>query len=195
MSWPRPPSILPSALRRPHTIPPRWFRLFVGFADHPKWRRIAKDANADSAIVIATVVKLLETANAGRPRGSVADFSPEEWSLSLGVDRKVIDCIWHALETIGWIDRDYITKWDTWQPDKEDPTHRDRQARYRERKRAERQRGDAVTSGTVTAVTASLEGSRIFRTNISESEQLGDAVTSGTVTLRSDQIRSDQIRR
>lgn len=187
MNWPRSSSIPPSALQRLRTIPPRWFRLFVGFADHPKWRRVAKDADADPAVVIATVVKLLETANAGRPRGSVADFSPEEWSLSLGIDRKIIDRIWHALEAIGWIDREYVTKWDTWQPDKEDPTHRERQTRYRERKRAERRGGDAVTSVTMTDVTASRTGPLNFRTNLGGPGRPSDAVTSVTVTPRAEQ--------
>jgi hypothetical protein len=161
--------------------------LFGGFADHPKWRRVAKDANADLSIVIVTVVKLLETANAGRPRGSVADFSPEEWSLSLAVDRNIVDRIWHALEAIRWIDREYVTKWDIWQPDKEDPTHRERQTRYRERKRAERQSGDAVTTVTVTEVTPSRAGMPNFRTNLSGEGRPGDAVTSVTATARAEQ--------
>jgi hypothetical protein len=161
--------------------------LFVGFADHPKWRRVARDAETTVANVIATVAKLLETANAGQPRGSVADFSPEEWSLSLGVEREVIDRIWHALVAVGWIDREYITKWDTWQPDKEDPTHRDRQARYRAKKIAERQRGDAVTRVTVTAAKAQPAAAQIFHAGWDGASTSRDTVTSVTVPPRAEQ--------
>jgi hypothetical protein len=170
-----------------------WTRLYNGFADDPKWRRVASDAGVRPSDVIATVTKLLEVANVGTPRGSVAEFSPAEWTHSLGVEREVVDKIWSVLEQIGWIDREYVTKWDRWQPDKEDPTHAARQARYRERRRAERgatlpspiEPCDAVTTVTRTQVpSVPFEASELER-----KKSPGDTVTTVTMTRRSESDR------
>ena len=195
MTWERPPTLRFPRARR--VTPYRWLRLYVGCADHPKWRRVAKEADVELSVVIATVMKLLETANTGDPRGSVVSFSPEEWALSLGVGREIVDRIWRALEAIGWIDGEHLTKFDVWQPDKEDPTHRERQARYRERKRVERHGavlqsrpfpGDTVTSVTETVVTPSLKE----RLQPEPHQTVAnDTVTGVTATPRQIRIRKD----
>jgi hypothetical protein len=185
--------------RRP---PMGWLRHFVGFADHPKWKRIAHDARVPVSIVVHVVVKLLEVANHGHPRGSVTNFSVATFAISSGIESEEVNRVWAALEKIGFIDREYLTKWDEWQPDKEDPTHRERQARYREKKQAERLAstqvklaaeasphgpGDGVTSVTRTPVTASREYPVDLPAKKQERLAPGDGVTSVTRTPRPDQ--------
>lgn len=200
MTW---PARSPRAPRPPGGLgPPGWCRLYNGCADHPKWRRIAADAEARVGDVIATVMKLMEVANRGRPRGSLADFSPVEWALSLQVERPVIDRIWTALEAVGWVDQDWLTTWDERQREREDATTTKRSREYRARKKTERLREQGLgpvensTPSTVTnrdrhAVTAVTVTSVTARPLIRKDESMvRHAVTS--VTSRSDQTRVER---
>jgi hypothetical protein len=74
------------------------------------------------AVVIAIVDCILDATAGGKPRGSIAEFSHEECRSALelrttGPVKKVVK----ALEKMGWIDREYLTKWDEPQPDKKRP--------------------------------------------------------------------------
>lgn len=134
-------------MRRPSEKRYSWLRIYNGFWDHPKWRVVARLAEAHVTHVHSIAGKLLESANRGRPRGSIADFSTLECAASLDLGPEQVKRVYGVLEEMAWIDREYLTTWDERQPDKEDPTNADRQQRYRDRKRGER---NAVTPLLVT---------------------------------------------
>ena len=106
----------------------------------PKWRTISRWTRVQPAVVIAIVDCILDAAAGGKPRGSIAEFSHEECRSALelrttGPVKKVVK----ALEKMGWIDREYLTKWDELQPDKEDQTAAERQQRRRAKIRQQNQ--------------------------------------------------------
>lgn len=121
--------------RPPHRKRYGWFRLYNGFFDHPKWRLIARHADVPLTEVHSIVGKLLEAANKGSPRGSIAEFSILEAAAALDVRADEVGRVYAALEDIGWIDQQYLTTWDDRQPDEKDPTTAERSARYRQRKK------------------------------------------------------------
>jgi hypothetical protein len=112
-----------------------WWRMYNGFYDHPKWKVVAKLAEVHITVVHSVAGKLQETANKGKPRGSLADFSLLETSVSLDTPLQDVERIYGVLEGLGWIDREYLVTWDDRQPDKEDPTAAERQRRSRAKKR------------------------------------------------------------
>src|SRR6266478_6617526 len=62
-----------------------WHRRYNGFTGDSKWRLIATMTALPVAQVIAVVDDICETANQGRPRGSIADFSVLECWVKLDV--------------------------------------------------------------------------------------------------------------
>jgi 5-methylcytosine-specific restriction endonuclease McrA len=67
--------------------------------------------------------------------------------------------IYAALEEIGWIDQEYLSNWDERQPDKEDPTAKQRQRRLRVRRRAEREA--AMATGSTTGMSRPAKRARV----------------------------------
>src|SRR5262245_50786960 len=166
-----------------------WFRLYNGFWSHPKWRAVAKRSGIHVTTVIAVAAVILESANRGKPRGSVADFSVADCAAGLDLDMDTVREIWHRLEEMGWIDRDYLVKWDERQPDKEDATAAERMKRYRARKK------DAVAQkqldlGGVTGITGdkrygvTQESYGVTESDASDKQAQSDALRRCTVTLR-----------
>jgi len=110
-------------------------RLFNTFPDHPKWGVVASNAGSTRGAVIATAIKLLTVANKGHSRGSVENFAPEEWALTLDVPSDEVARIFDALHKCGWIDQWFLVTWDEHHPESEDPTRYDRVQRHRKKKR------------------------------------------------------------
>lgn len=137
MNRPPPPSYRAQALKRrgPKASRNTWLRLFNTFPDHPKWGVVASNADSTRAAVIATVIKLLTVANKGHSRGSVENFAPEEWALTLDVPHDEVVRIFDALHKCGWIDQWFLVTWDEHHPESEDPTRYDRVQRHRKKKR------------------------------------------------------------
>jgi hypothetical protein len=135
------------------TIPPKktgpraarntWLRLFNTFPDHPKWGLVAIEAGVTRELVIATVVKLLTIANKAHARGSVEDYSSEEWASTLesqarAAPREEAQRIFDVLHRQGWIDQGFLVTWYEHNPEQEDPTRAERVKRHREKRRAEK---------------------------------------------------------
>jgi hypothetical protein len=132
-----PPTYRSQALQRrgPKASRNTWLRLFNTFPDHPKWGVVASNAGSTRAAVIATVIKLLTVANKGHSRGSVENFAPEEWALTLNVPHDEVVRIFDVLHKCGWIDQWFLVTWDEHHPESEDPTRYDRVQRHRKKKR------------------------------------------------------------
>lgn len=133
-----------------------WLRLYNDFSGHPLWRLIAMEAQVSLGDVESIVIRILISANKGKPRGSIADFSCNRAAADLGINPSEVVRTYQALEQNGWIEKEYLTAWDDRQPDKEDGTNAQRQARYRSKRRQERgiiEESNAVTSVTVTPKT------------------------------------------
>ena len=120
------------AIRPPWRKRYGWYRLYDGFWRHPKWKvaaRLAGGIHVTAAICV--VGTLLECANKGKPRAAsriIRSKRPPPRSIWRVQD---VECIYGALEGMGWIDRAFRVTWDERQPDNEDPTAAERQARAR----------------------------------------------------------------
>lgn len=112
-----------------------WHKRKNGFVRHPKWRRVAVMTGLHVTMVIAVVDALMEAANIGRPRGSLAEVSLVECAIDLDMAAESIGRIYGALEEIGWIEREYLVTWDEHNRDREDPTNAERQQRFRDRQK------------------------------------------------------------
>lgn len=140
-------------IKRPRAKRYGWFRLYNDFAGNQKWRAISRNTKVPQAEVEAIVLRMLIRANSGKPRGNISGFSCEDAAADIDIDLSEVVKVYQALENKGWIDREYLVKWDDRQPDKEDPTNAERQERYRNGKKKERGVA-AETRNTVTSVTA-----------------------------------------
>ncbi len=158
---PRPPT-------PPHLKRYGWYRVYNDFTRHPKWRAISTLLDLPLHEILAVAMEVMRAANVGRPRGSLSEFSFIECAAALDLPAEHVARIYVAMEDHGWIDQDYLVTWDERQPDKEDPTNKERQRRFRQRRKEER---ESARNG----VTPALENPR-------------NAVTS--VTSRPDQTRS-----
>lgn len=117
-----------------------WFRLFNDFTRHPKWRLIARRAKVELRDAAMVALDLMCTANAARPRGSVAEWDPDECGAALDLDGEAVARVYLELERSGWIDQEHIVTWYERQPDIEDATAKERQRRRRERLREQREK-------------------------------------------------------
>lgn len=113
-----------------------WYRKYVGFIGHPKWRLVARDANVHLAFVHVIVDALLEVAAKARARGSVADCEFDVIAIATDIPPDEVAKAYRALCELGWIEQDHIVDWPDRQPEAEDPTNAERQRRYRANKRA-----------------------------------------------------------
>lgn len=147
MNWQRISHPAPQPLPKPKRF--RWFKSYHGFADHPKWRRIANEVGTSTGNVGLTIIKLFEVASAAKPRGSIDDFNAEDWAWSIGVEVAVVDGILDRLEVSEFIVNGQILTWDEKQDDREDATNAIRQRRHREKRKAT----PAAASNAVTGVT------------------------------------------
>lgn len=143
---------------RPHaTRRYGWFRQYNDFPTHPKWAVVSRMSGAELCRVLAIVTCLEVTANKGTPRGSIADFSVQECAAGLRIKPAAVQKVYEALEKLGWIDREYLSTWDERQPDKEDPTAKDRQQRRRQKIREQNQSDFAVSRRDKRDVTPRLD--------------------------------------
>jgi hypothetical protein len=115
-----------------------WFRLYNDFIGHPKFRYVARACGMSVCEVSMIALALLRTANRSKPRGWVRDFSVIDCGAALDIDPDKVGEVFRKLESLGWIDQDYLVTWDERQPDKEDPTNAERQKRHREKLKRER---------------------------------------------------------
>jgi hypothetical protein len=129
----------PVRLTPPHLRRYGWLRLYNDFPIHPKWRVIARKARVPVAHVIGIAAFVLCKANVGDARGSLSDFSVLECAAALDLSIEDVDCVFSAMEAVGWIDQYYVSTWDERQPQEEDATHAERQRRYRAKKKSQRQ--------------------------------------------------------
>lgn len=188
MNWPgRPPELKPQKVRK--RLRWEWCRLQNDFPDWPIWRVVSKRANAPLAQVIAFVLRLECLANRSTPRGSVADFSVDEFAASLQLRPNVVARIRAALEEpdISWIDQDFLAGFYERNPDHDDPTATERQRRRRAKLKAEReQRLEAFGTGPpgLSTVTVSRRDSVTVTTDQSRSYSgVGNSVdNAGDVT-------------
>jgi hypothetical protein len=87
-----------------------WSRHWDGFCDRPVFRRLAKRLGLPLTQVIAFVVRLDELANKAESRGSVEDFSAEEFAIALDMSDNETASIFAELAhpEIGYIAYDHI---------------------------------------------------------------------------------------
>lgn len=85
--------------------------------------------------VLGIALCLIEAANKGRPRGAIDEFSLLECAVTLRIDPQEVRRVYKTLEELGWIDQAHLATWDERQPDKEDPTAKERLKRFRQRQK------------------------------------------------------------
>lgn len=115
-----------------------WFRVYNDFVGHPKFRYVAEQCAVTISEASMVALALFVAANKAKPRGHVSDFDPFECGAALAIVTDKVVAIFQMLETLGWIENDYLATWDKRQPDKEDPTAADRKRRQRARLKAAR---------------------------------------------------------
>jgi hypothetical protein len=115
-----------------------WFRLYSDFTRHPRWTVVARLAHARRSEVIAIAIDLLCAANRARPRGSLMNMNVADCGAALTLAHDTVCRVYAALESVGWIQQDFIVTWDERQPEREDHTAAARMKRYRDRKKAAR---------------------------------------------------------
>lgn len=108
-----------------------WFRSWHGAPTDPKWRVVARIANADLSQVISTVWTLLDHASQCADRGSIAGCDLDVIAESVGIPTETGERILLALETKNVIVDGRFAAWESRQPKREDDSTA-RVARHRE---------------------------------------------------------------
>jgi hypothetical protein len=138
-----------------------WFRWHHGSVTDPKFRLVAKKAQASVAEVVAVWAFVLETASQNPERGAFGEIDTEALDLALGMDDGTTDRILSAMHDRALIADGRIPAWDKRQPKREDSTAAERQRlkRQREQELALAQAA-AVTGDASRAVTQCHAASR-----------------------------------
>ncbi len=117
-----------------------WLRMWHGAPTDPKWRTIAKRADARPGDVWAVVSVLMDRASQAENRGDVAGFDCEVIADALGFDTAEVERIVVALADKGVIADGRLSSWEKYQPKREDAsTDRVREHRKRVSERIETQ--------------------------------------------------------
>ena len=112
-----------------------WFRWYHGTVSDPKFRVIAKKANASVAEVIAVWASMLECASQSSPRGGIEKYDSEDMSEALGMDANAIERIrTHMNNKV--LQGAFVLNWGGRQPKREDGSA-ERAKAWRERKKSE----------------------------------------------------------
>jgi hypothetical protein len=111
-------------MERPREKRYGWHRRYNGFPFDPKWVAVSDHTKIGLSSVIAVVDCLLDAANTGRPRGSVADFSARDCAAGLRLPIGVVVKVYRCLERFGWIDGKCLANWNEWQPSSDNVTPR-----------------------------------------------------------------------
>jgi len=112
-----------------------WFRWHHGSVSDPKFRLVAKRAEATLSEVITVWAVLLEEASAAEDRGSIGRIDCEAIDCMLNLPDGRTNAILLAMEDRGLIDGNAatVTAWSRRQPKREDETANDRKRRQRQR--------------------------------------------------------------
>lgn len=111
-----------------------WFRSWHGAPADPKWRVVARLAQADLSQVISTAWALLDYASQCPDRGSIHGADPDVIGESVGVEPAVVTRIIEAMHGKNILRDNGFAAWDERQPKREDDSS-DRVTRHRERQR------------------------------------------------------------
>ena len=112
-----------------------WCRWYHGTVSDPKFRVIAKKANASVAEVIAVWASMLECASQSNPRGSIEKYDLEDMSEALGIEANAIERIRTHMNNKVFAGV-FLLNWSTRQPKREDGSA-ERARAWRERKKEE----------------------------------------------------------
>lgn len=139
-----------------------WFRWHHGSVTDPKFRLVAKRAQASVAEVVAVWAFVLETASQNPERGAFGEVDAEALDLSLGLNDGTTARILSAMHDRALIADGRIPAWDKRQPKREDSTaaERQRQKRQREHELALAKTAD-VTGDASRTVTQCHAASRV----------------------------------
>ena len=123
-----------------------WFRWYHGTTVDPKWRVVARRANAPLPVVIAVWAAVLEHASEADERGTIDGLDAEVVAAALDLEPDQVSQILDAMQGLV-LDGSLLTGWERRQPKREDDSS-DRVRRHREKQRAQRavtQPSDGVT--------------------------------------------------
>lgn len=108
-----------------------WFRWHHGTVNDPKWRVVAKRADASVADVLAVWATMLEAASTSDDRGSLSSWSAEDVAAALDLDVDMVERIRVAMD--GKVISDgRVTAWRKRNPEREDNST-ERVRRFREK--------------------------------------------------------------
>lgn len=130
--------------------PYNWFKLYHGTTTDPKWRLLARKIGLPEGVIVSVWVAVLEYASQQEERGSVQNFSCEDYDCCFGYEDGTCEKVFVALSQRGLIANNFVVNWDkrqSMQDIKKLPkTDAQRQAECRERKRqAEQEQQEPVT--------------------------------------------------
>ena len=130
--------------------PYNWFKVYHGITTDPKWRKLARKTGLPEGIIISVWIAVLEYASQQEERGSVQNFSCEDYDCCLGYEDGTCEKVFSVLSQRGLIIDNFVVNWDkrqSMQDVKRPPkTDAQRQAECRERKRqAAQEQEDDVT--------------------------------------------------
>jgi hypothetical protein len=116
-----------------------WFCWHHGTVNDPKWRVIARKANARVADVLAVFAAFLERASQADPRGAIAGWDADTIAAGLNMDPDQVTAI-HAAMQGRILDGDSLTGWSKRQPKRERPddapSSTERTRKHREQRRS-----------------------------------------------------------
>ena len=116
-----------------------WFRSWHGAPTDPKWRVVARVAEADLIEVIGLAWFLLDVASQSSDRGSIAGYDTETIGAATNLDPAAVARVIQAMHDRNILINNRFAAWDERQPRREDNS-KDRVTRHRERVRNEAQR-------------------------------------------------------
>lgn len=141
-----------------------WWRAKHGLPLHKKWRLVAAKTGLPQERVALLAISLLDHASQATPRGSLAEFSCEEYAAHFGIDPEHVARIYAELEALSWIEQTTIANWYEHQRDgdnRDADRNAEKQRRYRAKVKREREELLAIresVTGNVGNVTGNETG-------------------------------------
>jgi len=169
-----------------------WFRWHHGSVTDPKFRLVAKRAQASVAEVVAVWAFVLETASQNPERGAFGEIDAEALDLALGMDDGATARILAAMHDRTLIADGRIPAWDKRQPKREDNTAAERQRlkRQREQELALAQAA-AVTGDASRTVTQCHAASRAVTPEEKRGEEKDQELSKASLSHPSDDGAGD----
>lgn len=121
-----------------------WFRSWHGAPMDPKWLLIAKFSEVPAGVVSAIAWALFDHASQNSPRGDVANFDVETYSVFSEFGEMQVRSVISAMYDKKFIENGVLKGWAKRQPQREDGSA-ERSKAYRERNRTQKNANDHRT--------------------------------------------------